>query len=166
MNHDLDETDLKILEAVEDDYERSLEELAEELDISKSTIHYRLNKLKENDVISTPSVSIDPNALGLNMLLITEVSVSHERGYADDIGDQLADIDGIVDVYYTMGDVDFVILARVQDRDQMNTLIDDVIAIEGVNETSSRFVMQEVETNADLMGTMSEEMRENVLDAE
>ncbi|SEH13495.1 DNA-binding transcriptional regulator, Lrp family [Natronorubrum sediminis] len=166
MNPDLDETDLKILEAVEDDYERSLEELAEELDISKSTIHYRLNKLKENDVISTPSVSIDPNALGLNMLLITEVSVSHERGYADDIGDQLADIDGIVDVYYTMGDVDFVILARVQDRDQMNTLIDDVIAIEGVNETSSRFVMQEVETNADLMGTMSEEMRENVLDAE
>lgn len=166
MNPDLDETDLKILEAVEDDYERSLEELAEDLDISKSTIHYRLNKLKENDVISTPSVSIDPNALGLNMLLITEVSVSHERGYADDIGDQLADIDGIVDVYYTMGDVDFVVLARVQNRDQMNDLIDDVIAIDGVNETSSRFVMQEVETNADLMGTISEEMRENVLDAE
>lgn len=166
MNTDLDETDLKILEAVERDYERSLEELSAELDISKSTIHYRMKKLKENGVITKPSVTIDPHALGMDMTVLTEVSVTHEQGYADEIGSQLVDIDGIVDVYYTMGDIDFLVRSRVQDRDQMNQLIDEIIAIDGVNETSSRFVMQEVQTNTELMSTLSDEMRENILQAE
>jgi Lrp/AsnC family transcriptional regulator, leucine-responsive regulatory protein len=166
MNSNLDETDLKIMEAIEENYEQSLEELAEVLDISKSTIHYRMNKLKEQGVISKPSVAVDPHSLGLNMLIITEVSVSHESGYADKLGSQLADVEGVVEAFYTMGDVDFVVLSRVQNREQMNKVIDDIIAIEGVDETSSRFVMQELKTGSNVMSTLSEEMRTNVLEAD
>jgi Lrp/AsnC family transcriptional regulator, leucine-responsive regulatory protein len=166
MSSDLDETDLKIMEAIEENYERSLEELATELDISKSTIHYRMNKLKDQDVISKPSVDVNPHSLGLTMLIITEVSVSHESGYADEIGSQLATLDGVVEAFYTMGDVDFVVLFRVQNREQMNQVIDDIIAIDGVNETSSRFVMQDLKTGTDVMSTLSEEMRTAVLDSD
>jgi Lrp/AsnC family transcriptional regulator, leucine-responsive regulatory protein len=162
MDPQLDETDLEILDAVEEDADRSLEELAERLDLSKSTIHYRLNKLKENDVITKVSATIDPRALGLNMLVITEVTVSHERGYADEIGSQLLEIDGIVEAFYTMGDVDFVVLSRVQSREQMNRLIDEIVAIAGVNETSSRFVMQELKTGSDVTTALSEEMRDQI----
>jgi len=163
---DLDEVDLKLLEHIEEDFDVNLEELSERLGFSKSAIHYRLNKLREKDVIDGVSADLDPLAFGLNMMMLSEVSVTHDTGYADQIGSKLTDIDGVQQVYYTMGDVDFVVVARVQDRDQMNRLIDEMVAVEGVNETSSRFVMKELKTERKTLGTLSEEMREAIVDFE
>lgn len=163
---DLDETDLELLEYIESDFDVNLEELSEELGLSKSAIHYRINKLREENIIQGVSAELDPLAFGLNMMMITEVSVTHERGYAEDIGEQLAAVDGVQQVYYTMGDVDFIVISRVQDRDQMNELLDVIVGIEGVNETSSRFVMQEMSPPGGTLSNMSEEMRGNVLDQE
>lgn len=92
------------------------------------------------------TADVDPLTLGLSMMMITEVSVNHETGYADDIGTDLTEIDGVSEVYYTMGNVDFVVISGMQDREQMNTLINDIVSIEGVDETSSRFVMKELKT--------------------
>src|SRR6056297_3676865 len=91
----LDETDLEILERVEDDFDVSLETLADQLDLSKSAIHYRLNKLKDNGVIQGVTADVDPLALGLEMAAITDVMVTHESGYSEDIGEQLIELDGV-----------------------------------------------------------------------
>lgn len=160
----LDETDLAILERVEDDFDVSLETLAEELDLSKSAVHYRLNKLKDNGVIQGVTADIDPHAFGLEMVAITDISVTHERGYSEEVGDALTDIAGVDQVYYTMGDVDFVVISRVQSRDQLNDLIDSMIAIDGVNETSSRFVMREFESKRSVTGNLTDTAREAILE--
>lgn len=161
---DLDETDLAILGRVERDSDVNLEELSDTLDLSKSAIHYRLKKLKSSDVITSTSADVDPLALDLSLLFITEVSVAHEAGYAEDIGEALGEIDGVYQVYYTLGDTDFIVHSRVQNRSQMNELIDEIIGIDGVNETSSTFVMQEIETGDGTVGNMSETMIDNVID--
>lgn len=172
MDHDdrlatnLDETDVAILGQVERNSDVNLEQLSETLDLSKSAIHYRLNKLKDNGVIASISADVNPIALGLNMMMITEVTVSHETGYAENIGEALVEINGVTQVYYTMGDVDFVVISRVQNREQMNTLIDSIVDIDGVNETSSRFVMKEMKTGSETVTNMSEEMIQQVLDGQ
>jgi len=160
---DLDETDLAILERVEEDFDVSLETLAEELDLSKSAIHYRLNKLKDNGVIRGVTADVDPMAFGLEMVSITDVSVTHEQGYSEDVGESLSAIDGVEQVFYTMGDVDFVAISRVQTREQLNDLVERMVAIEGVNETSSRFVMREFESEGSVTGTLTDDAREAVL---
>lgn len=143
----LDETDVALLRRVESDFDSNLEALADELDLSKSAVHYRLNKLREVGAIEGSTADLDPELLGLDMVAITDIYVRHEEGYAEEIGTRLAAIEGVEQVYYTMGDVDFVVISRVEDRDRLNRLIDRVISIEGVNETSSRFVMDEVKSN-------------------
>jgi len=161
---DLDETDLAILERVEEDFDVSLETLAEELDLSKSAIHYRLNKLKDNGVIRGVTADVDPMALGLEMVAITDVSVTHEQGYSEAVGESLSAIDGVEQVFYTMGDVDFVAISRVQSREQLNDLVERMVAVEGVNETSSRFVMREFDSEATVTGNLTDDAREAVLD--
>ncbi|AXR77322.1 Lrp/AsnC family transcriptional regulator [Natrarchaeobaculum sulfurireducens] len=161
---DVDETDLALLRRVERDDDVNLTELAAELDLSKSAVHYRLNKLKDAGVITAVSADVDPLALGLTTLVITEVSVVHESGYADEIGTELTEIDGTVQVYYTMGDVDFVVLSRVQNREQLNALIDEIVSIDGVNETSSTFVMKELKTGGETVAAMSDEMIANLIE--
>lgn len=163
---EFDETDLELLETIEADFDVSLDTLASELGLSKSAIHYRLNKLRENGVIEGVTADLDPVPFGLDMVAITEVSVTHEHGYSESVGTELAAIDGVEQVYYTMGDVDFVCISRVQDRNQMNKVIEDMVAIESVNETSSRFVMDEISTSPKFMANLSEEMRTNLMDQE
>lgn len=159
----LDETDLAILERVEDDFDVSLETLADELCLSKSAVHYRLKKLKENGVIQGITATVDPLMLGLEMVAITDVVVTHESGYAKEIGEELMNLEGVEQVFYTMGDVDFVTISRVQSRDQLNDLIDRIIAIEGVNETSSRFVMQEFGTTRSVTANLTPDARDVLL---
>lgn len=163
---DLDAKDLELLEYIENDFDVSLQKIAEELDLSKSAIHYRVNKLKENGVIEGVTADVNPLALGLNMLMITEVMVTHEPGYAEDIGSDLCNIDGVEQVYYTMGDVDFMLVSRVHNRNQMNVLIDAVVSVSGVNETSSTFVMEELKTDGSVVSNLSEEMYEHILTEE
>ncbi|MFB6243996.1 MAG: Lrp/AsnC family transcriptional regulator [Halobaculum sp.] len=162
----LDDVDLELLEYIEDDFDVNLEELSNRLGLSKSAIHYRLNKLRDKGIIEGVSADLHPMAFGLNMMMISDISVTHESGYADEIGSRLSDIDGVQQVYYTMGDVDFVVLSRAQNRTQMNQLIDQMVDIEGVNETSSRFVMKELKTDRKTLGNMSAEMREAIIEAD
>lgn len=162
----LDTTDLEILEHIETDYDVSLETIADAIGVSKSAVHYRIQKLQDAGVITGVTADVDPAALGLDMTAITDVMVTHEENYADTIGEQLAEIPGITQVYYTMGDVDFVVVSRVQDRDQLNMVIDDIVAIEGVNETSSRFVLQEFQPMAGLVANLSTEMRTGILNTD
>lgn len=161
---DLDEVDLQLLEYIEEDFDVNLEELSERFDFSKSAIHYRLNKLRKKGVVTGVSADVDPLTLGLNMMMISDVSVTHETGYASEIGSQLTEVDGVQQVYYTMGEVDFVVISRVQNREQMNRLIDEMVAIDGVNETSSRFVMQELKSDTNMLANMSTEMVEGIVD--
>jgi DNA-binding Lrp family transcriptional regulator len=97
------------------------------------------------------------------MVAITELTVRHEEGYSEDIGTALAAVDGVEQVYYTMGNVDFVAIFRVQDRAQMNDVIDEMVGIDGVNETSSRFVMDEIQPEAKVMPSVSESVEESLL---
>ena len=159
---DLDEQDLMLLGRIETDFDASLEDLADELDPSKSAVHYRLKKLREEGVIQGVTADIDPLALGLSMMMITEVSVNHETGYAEDIGTDLTEIKGVSEVYYTMGDVDFMMISRTQDREQMNAIIDDIVSTDGVNETSSRFVMKELKTDGRPVSMLSESVRNRI----
>lgn len=157
-----DDVDLQILERLESDHELNLAELSEEIGLSKSAIHYRLNNLKDDGVITGMSADLDPTRFGLEMLVLTEVYVTHESGYAEDTGEKLAEVAGVTDVYYTMGDVDFIVRFRAQSRDQINETINQLIGIDGVNETSSTFVMDEIKSDGRVLANMSDEMRENV----
>ncbi|MDL0135075.1 Lrp/AsnC family transcriptional regulator [Halobacterium salinarum] len=163
---ELDETDLELLEYIESDFDVSLEELSDQLDLSKSAVHYRLNKLKENGVITGVTADLAPLIFGLDMVALTEISVVHERGYSEEIGEQLSEIDGVEQVYYTMGDIDFMAIVRVQDRDQMNEVIDSIIAIDGVNQTSSTFVMDEIPHQGGVVANLRDDATDRLLDEE
>lgn len=159
-----DETDLNIIELIENDYDISLQKIADELDMSKSAVHYRLSKFKEEGVIQGVTADINSQAFGLEMVAITDVSVSHASGYSENIGEKLNDLQGIEQVFYTMGDVDFVAISRVQTRNQLNDLIERIVSIDGVNETSSSFVIQEFHENSSVVANLTEEARANILE--
>ena len=136
----MDERDLRILKTISELGTGSPERIHEETDIPVSTIHYRLNNLRESGVIENDLYDLDLEKLGLGVTVIVEVLADYSDSY-DTVADQLLEIEGVSEAYFTMGETDFVVIARLSSSDKVERLIREFEAIEQVERTNSTFVI-------------------------
>lgn len=140
----MDEKDVRILYAALEERSRSPEHIASVTDIPKSTVHYRLDKLQEEGILKNDLFEVDMEKLGLSMRAISEVQAIYDEDYHNQVGQQLADIEGVNQVYFTMGDTDFIVIASVRSREMVEELISAYESIDAVQRTSSKFVIKTV----------------------
>ncbi|MFB6086267.1 MAG: Lrp/AsnC family transcriptional regulator [Halodesulfurarchaeum sp.] len=136
----MDERDVAILKAISDLGTGSPDRIHEETDIPVSTIHYRLNNLREEGIIDNDLYDFDHEALGLGVTIIVEVLANYD-GTSEDVQEALFDIEGVTQVFFTMGETDFIVLARLPDSDSVERLIRDFESIPEVSRTTSTFVI-------------------------
>jgi DNA-binding Lrp family transcriptional regulator len=136
----MDERDIRILKAIADLGTGSPEQLHEETEIPVSTIHYRLQNLRERGVIENDLYDFDLEQLGLGVTVIVEV-LSDYSGSHDAVLDKLEEIEGVTQVFSTMGETDFIVVARLPDSDSVERLIRDFEMIDEVDRTNSTYVI-------------------------
>ena len=136
----MDERDVRLLKAIADLGTGSPEALHEETDIPVSTIHYRLNNLKEAGVIDNDLYDFDHEELGLGVTVIVEVLADYDGPY-ETFADELLAVEGVTQAYFTMGETDFVVIARLSSSDTVERLISDFEAIPEVDRTNSTFTI-------------------------
>lgn len=140
----MDRKDIRILAAIEKLGTGSAEEIAEETNIPKSTVHYRIDSLREKEVITNDLFDIDLEKLGLSLTVITEVWASYDQGYHDEVGQKLSDVNGVNQVYFTMGDTDFVVISHLANRNMVEYIVEQFEAIEEIERTSSKFAIKTI----------------------
>ncbi|WP_232702024.1 Lrp/AsnC family transcriptional regulator [Halobacterium wangiae] len=138
----MDERDVRLLKAISDLGTGSPERLHEETDIPVSTIHYRLNNLREEGVVENDLYDLDLDELGLGVTVVLEVLTSYEGSY-EDVGEKISAIEGVTQTFFTMGETDFMVVARLPDSEDVERLISDFEAIPEVDRTNSTFVVEE-----------------------
>ena len=143
----MDEKDIRILFAALDEKISSPERIAEATSIPKSTVHYRLENLREESVIKNDLLEVDLDSLGFSLRVISEVYAEYDEGYHEVVGDELSEIEGVNKVYFTMGDTDFIVIATLSSRDMVEQLVAEYEAIDAVDRTSSKFVISTVKEN-------------------
>ncbi|WP_135305087.1 Lrp/AsnC family transcriptional regulator [Haloarcula amylovorans] len=140
----MDEKDIQVLAAVAKLGTGSPEKLSEETDIPKSTVHYRLDNLREEGVITNDLFDVDLTKVGLNITVITEVMAEYSKGYHDKVGEKLGEVEGVNQVYFTMGDTDFVVISHLSNRGMVENLIRQFESIDEIARTSSKFVIKTI----------------------
>ncbi|MFA1611323.1 Lrp/AsnC family transcriptional regulator [Halobellus rubicundus] len=136
----MDERDIRLLKAISDLGTGSPERLHEETDIPVSTIHYRLNNLREAGIIENDLYDIDLEAVGLGVTVIVELLTDY-NGSHHDFEDKILDVEGVSQAYFTMGETDFVVIAHLPDQEMVERLITDLETIEEIRRTNSTFVV-------------------------
>ena len=136
----MDERDVQILKAIADLETGSIERVSEATDIPVSTIHYRLNNLRDAGVIRNDLYDLDLDELGLGVTVVLEVLTSYDHGH-EAMGEEIAEIEGVTQVFFTMGETDFVVIARLPDSDDVERLISDFEALDHVDRTNSTFAV-------------------------
>ncbi|WP_435158016.1 Lrp/AsnC family transcriptional regulator [Haladaptatus sp. DFWS20] len=143
----MDEKDIRILKTIATLKSGSPDKISEEIDIPKSTVHYRLEKLQEQEIIND-IFEIDLKKAGLNLTLITEVWAEYKSEYHKQVGEKLASIQGVNQVYFTLGDTDFVLISHLPSRKMVEELISNFEEVREVNRTSSKFVITTIKNEA------------------
>jgi len=143
----MDDRDVRLLKAIADLGTGSPERLHEETGIPVSTIHYRLNNLREAGVVENDCYDVNLDALGLGVTVILEVLTDYS-GSHDHVAEDVEAIEGVTQLFSTMGETDYVAIARLGDGDDVGRLIRDFEAVDAVERTNSTYVIDEIHEDA------------------
>jgi Lrp/AsnC family leucine-responsive transcriptional regulator len=136
----MDERDIRLLKAISDLGTGSPERLHEETDIPVSTIHYRLNNLREEGIITNDLYDIDLEEAGLDVTVLVQLSTDY-HGSHHDFEEKILEVEGVSQAYFTMGETDFVVIAHLPDRELVERLLTDLETLDEVRGTNSTFVV-------------------------
>jgi Lrp/AsnC family leucine-responsive transcriptional regulator len=135
----VDELDLRILAALEEDSSRPLRKLSEELGIPISTLHSRIKRLRAEGVIRGFRALVDPEKLGLSTLAFILISVS--EGDQRAIARRIASFRGVQEVHIVTGEFDIIVKARARNIRELSELVlSRIRGVEGVAKTLTSVV--------------------------
>ncbi len=149
---DLDRIDLKMLRALQRDGRISNADLAIEAGVSAATCHRRTQRLFEAGYLTGVRALADPQKLDLGALVI--VGVVLDRSTPESFATfetAVRKLKFVLDCHLVAGDFDYFLKIRVRDMADFNRLHGtQLIALPGVRQTRTFFVMKEVADNRPL----------------
>ncbi|MDL0122706.1 Lrp/AsnC family transcriptional regulator [Halobacterium salinarum] len=137
----MDEKDIQILKSLEELETTSTEAASDATGIPLSTIHYRLNNLRDAGVITNERLDLDLDEFGLGVTILVQIFTKDDQSHTES-GQAIAGIEGVTKVFFTMGSTDFIALARLPNSDSVERLISDFEALDEVARTDSTFVIE------------------------
>jgi len=148
----LDRVDVRILRALQAEGRLTNAELAARVNVSAATCHRRTQRLFEEGYITGIRAEIEPAAVGLGALVM--VGVLLDRSTPESFAafeEAVLMLKEVLDCNLVAGDFDYLLKIRVRDMADFNKLHGQkLIALPGVRQTRTFFVMKEVKENARL----------------
>ncbi|ELZ73941.1 Lrp/AsnC family transcriptional regulator [Haloferax sp. Atlit-10N] len=137
--------DAKLINALLGDGRASLRSLAEELDVSVTTVSNHLRDLEDEGVIEgyTPRVNYD--ALGYDVTAVIQLKV--EGSALPEITERLRAEKQMISVYEVTGDYDIIAIGKFRDTDGMNTQIKKLLTDADIRESNTSVVLNAVTEN-------------------
>jgi len=148
----LDETDFKILRAVQGDATLSSAQVAEQVGMSQSPAWRRMANLEETGAIKKRVTLIDRHLVGLHFMVYILIRLKDQtQKTVDEFQSRVRGIPEIMQCHMLMGDIDFMLLAITEDLEAYHKLLrEEISRIPGVNGIDSRVVVEETKNTTEL----------------
>ena len=143
---ELDATDRALLVLLSNDARVSHRSLARSLGIAQGTVTNRIRRMEEQGVIQGYSVTLDPVHLGWSLTIMAGLRI--EKGRMIDVQQKISADPRVFAVYDVTGDWDSIVLARVQDRADLDNLTKTVFTLDGVSRSYTHVVLNTVKEQA------------------
>ncbi len=138
----IDSVDKKILDIILNDARASLTDIAEEVDVSSSTVRNRMNKLKKIKVIRRFITEVDWRKLGFDVQAMLFIQV--KLGTSQAIWEELQKIDEVLKVWETTGQATIIAIVKSKNMNEFYKLLSNKIEkIEGIEKIDVSFILKE-----------------------
>lgn len=141
-----DEVDLALLRALRADGRRSITALAEDLHLSRSAVHSRLDALKDAGAVQGFAPVVDVTKLGAGIAAFVLLSAGPgARLEREPLREQLLALPHVEYAALVTGEADVLLLVRAADLTQLRTfLLEDLRQVSGLRGTLTLLVLDEV----------------------
>jgi len=151
MNVRIDETDRKILKAMQRDASQSLDDIAREVGSSKTPVWNRIKKLREGGIIGQQTVLLDAEALGFEACFFVLIRTSeHEADWQQAFLAALQARPEVQEAHRLAGDIDYILKVRVQNARAYDEFYQALISEVRVYNVTALLSMEEIKSTVAL----------------
>ena len=139
----MDKIDRKLLALLQDDADRSLNELAEAVHLTPTPCWKRIQRLQNDGVIRKKVVLCDPAKLNLGLTAFVAVrTMQHNDAWLKKFAAAVQSIPEIVEAYRMSGEIDYMLRIVVPDIAGYDTVYRKLIRAVELSDVSSSFAME------------------------
>ncbi|HCL06322.1 MAG TPA: transcriptional regulator AsnC [Chitinophagaceae bacterium] len=139
----LDKLDYQIIQEMMENAEISYADLGKKLFVSGGTIHVRIKKLEELNVVKGKKLSVDLKALGYDVIAFIGVYLEKSSLY-DTVAKELKKIPQIVRLNYTTGNYSMFAEIVCKDIQELRYVLhDELQKIKGIERTETFISLEE-----------------------
>ncbi|MBS1301582.1 Lrp/AsnC family transcriptional regulator [Loktanella sp. SALINAS62] len=143
----IDDTDRKILAALQRDASRSLDEIATEIGSSKTPVWNRIRKLRDAGVIKSQTVVLDADALGFEACFFVLIRTSeHDAAWQARFLNALTARPEVQEAHRLAGDIDYILKVRVANARAYDIFYQALISEVKVHTVTALLSMEEIKS--------------------
>jgi DNA-binding Lrp family transcriptional regulator len=117
-----------------------------------TTIHYNIKKLEREGAIITYKAVFNYKKIDEGFCVFVFVKMTSEVGAnPDKIAGELAKLEEVESLDLLAGEWDVILKVRTKDQDEFYTLLKRILALEGVEKTTSLISLRQVKTESVLL---------------
>ena len=139
--YQLDALDARILMALDRDPNATILALAQTLGVARNTVHARLRRLTEGEVLGPVSRRLNTRALGYDLTAFLELSI--RQGTSEDAQAALRKIPEIIEMYATTGDSDLRVRLVAKGTADLHRITNLILETPGLLRTTTSIALLE-----------------------
>lgn len=142
----LDKTDRKILHFLQENARIPMTELAEKVGLSTTPITERVRRLEREGIITGYHASLNPHALGQDLLVFVEIKLQSKSGNIfEDFRREALRVPQIMECHLVSGEYDYLIKVRLPNMSAYRDMLGNILLqLPAASESRSYVVMEEV----------------------
>jgi Lrp/AsnC family transcriptional regulator for asnA, asnC and gidA len=137
----LDDIDKEIIRILQNNARTSYRKIQEELKISIGTIHNRISKLKQNEIIEGYTLKLNNEKLGYRLTFLIRIDIDGK--YTEEILKEISEIPEVCSVFHTTGEQSAALICRFKESEDVHNFIRELNKKEFVTRTNSNMILKE-----------------------
>lgn len=134
---DIDATDKKILSFLVKDSRHPIADMAKKIGVSSGTVHARIEKLKQRNVITGSRAILNPVTLGFQVTAFIGLNLQKSSDY-EMVLKQLRYFDEVIEAYYTTGGYSLLVKIMTRSIQDLHVfLLEKLQSIDSIQSTET-----------------------------
>lgn len=148
MSRPLDDTDLRLLAAMRSAPHASVTELAATVGIARGTVYSRLDRLRDEGVVTGHGPDIDPAKAGLGVLAFTTLEIA--QGSHDATTAALSRLPEVTEIHTVTGQGDLLLRIVARSNDHLHDVLQRISHVETVGRSQTQLALTTPHRRADV----------------
>ncbi|WP_019612941.1 Lrp/AsnC family transcriptional regulator [Psychromonas ossibalaenae] len=148
----IDNTDKQILSLLQQDASLSLQQIAEQLNLTTTPCWNRIKRLENEGVISRRVALLNPQKIGLELIAFVQIKTQqHSETWLEEFVLQVKGFAQVMEFYRMAGEYDYLLKVLVSDMRSYDRFYKKLVNnVSGLTDVNSSFAMEQLKYTTEL----------------